>query len=51
MTGTTIIGGGNYIFKDPELFVDIDDWTEDFDFPRDLDTWRANRERWLTENQ
>ena len=51
VTGTTIIGGGNYIFKDPELFVDIDDWTEDFDFPRDLDTWRANRERWLTENQ
>lgn len=23
--------------------VEIDDWTEDFDYPRDLDAWEANR--------
>ena len=24
--------------------VEIDDWTEDFDFPTDIDTWEAQRE-------
>lgn len=23
--------------------VEIDDWTEDFDFPKDIDTWEARR--------
>jgi len=27
-------------------FVEIDDWTEDFDYPSDLDTWCARREAW-----
>jgi hypothetical protein len=27
--------------------VEIDDWTEDFDFPRDIDTWEAQRKRVL----
>jgi hypothetical protein len=34
--------------KDERMFqqgkhVEINDWTEDFDFPEDLDTWEANR--------
>ena len=27
--------------------VEIDDWTEDFDFPADIDTWEKRRERVL----
>ena len=27
--------------------VEIDDWTEDFDFPADIDTWEAQRKRVL----
>lgn len=27
--------------------VEIDDWTEDFDFPKDIDTWEAQRKRVL----
>jgi hypothetical protein len=24
-------------------YVEIDDWTEDFDFPEDLEIWEAHR--------
>jgi len=27
--------------------INIDDWTEDFDFPKDLDTWEEKRMAWL----
>ena len=27
--------------------IEIDDWTEDFDFPDDLDTWEEKRMAWL----
>ena len=32
----------NYIFENP-YYVNIDDWTEDFDFPEDLTNWEKNR--------
>ena len=47
--------GGWHLFKslvgsttEPSMFekggyVNIDDWTEDFDFPEDLDTWEEKR--------
>lgn len=28
---------------DSSRFVEIDDWTEDFDYPKDLDIWEAKR--------
>lgn len=31
-------------------FVEIDDWTEDFDFPKDLEEWLKNRKIWLRKN-
>lgn len=37
----------NSLFKNEHLYVNIDDWTEDFDYPLDLDRWRENRENWL----
>jgi hypothetical protein len=24
-------------------YINIDDWTEDFDFPKDLEAWKENR--------
>lgn len=30
-----------------DLFIDIDDWTTDFDFPEDLDEWEARRAAFL----
>jgi hypothetical protein len=27
--------------------ININDWTEDFDFPKDLDTWEEKRMAWL----
>jgi choline kinase len=27
--------------------ININDWTEDFDFPKDLDTWEEKRVAWL----
>ena len=51
--------GGWFLFKhlqktedDNKLFItdnhiNIDDWTEDFDFPKDLDTWEEKRMAWL----
>jgi hypothetical protein len=37
--------------QDRERFhsVEIDDWTEDFDFPEDLDKWELFRGRFLKE--
>ena len=29
--------------------VEIDDWTEDFDFPADIDTWEKRRKRFLAQ--
>jgi hypothetical protein len=29
--------------------IEIDDWTEDFDFPADIDTWEKRRKRVLTQ--
>jgi hypothetical protein len=29
--------------------VEIDDWTEDFDFPVDIDTWEKRRKRFLAQ--
>lgn len=52
--GATKVGGW-HLFQsligstvEPEMFekggyVNIDDWTEDFDFPEDLDTWEEKR--------
>ncbi len=31
-------------------YVEIDDWTEDFDFPEDLEIWEAHRKAAKTEN-
>jgi hypothetical protein len=28
---------------DSSRFVEIDDWTEDFDYPKDLDIWEDKR--------
>jgi hypothetical protein len=51
--------GGWFLFKHlqktedaDKLFItdnhiNIDDWTEDFDFPKDLDTWEEKRMAWL----
>ena len=51
--------GGWFLFKhlqktedNDKLFItdnhiNIDDWTEDFDFPKDLDTWEEKRMAWL----
>ena len=51
--------GGWFLFKhlqrtedNNKLFatdnhIEIDDWTEDFDFPSDLDTWEEKRMAWL----
>ena len=30
-----------------DIHIEIDDWTEDFDFPDDLDTWEEKRMAWL----
>jgi hypothetical protein len=38
MIGTT----SNGLFNNPH-FVEIDDWTEDFDFPEDLEIWENHR--------
>lgn len=38
MIGTT----ANGLFNNPH-FVEIDDWTTDFDTPEDLETWETNR--------
>jgi hypothetical protein len=32
-------------------YVCIDDWTDDFDFPEDYETWKANREKFLSSGQ
>lgn len=29
---------------DTDSFVEIDDWTEDFDYPKDLETWESLRQ-------
>ena len=34
----------NGMFNNPH-FVDIDDWTEDFDFPEDLENWEESRKK------
>jgi hypothetical protein len=34
----------NGMFNNPH-FVDIDDWTEDFDFPQDLEKWEESRKK------
>jgi hypothetical protein len=45
--------GGWYLFNDlkrnykHDFSIEIDDWTEDFDFPQDLDTWEESRAAWL----
>jgi hypothetical protein len=31
------------IFKHTHSYINIDDWTEDFDFPHDFDTWKKLR--------
>ena len=31
------------IFQHRHSYVEIDDWTEDFDYPADLDTWQSLR--------
>ena len=53
------VTGGWFLFKhlqktedNNKLFatdnhIEIDDWTEDFDFPDDLDTWEEKRMAWL----
>lgn len=46
------LGRHNVDLKDVKMFekgmhVEIDDWTEDFDYPEDLTTWEANRRRLL----
>lgn len=33
------------LLVDDNIFVSIDDWTEDFDFPEDFDRWRARYRR------
>jgi|LakMenEpi03Aug12_release.lakeMendotaPanAssembly.Ray.scaffolds.fasta_scaffold15542_4 hypothetical protein len=40
MIGTT----ANGLFNNP-YFIEINDWTEDFDFPEDLEIWEAHRAR------
>lgn len=34
----------NYLFDNP-FYTEIDDWTEDFDFAKDLLIWRKNRDQ------
>ena len=38
-------GGDPRAHRDYGMRVEVDDWTEDFDYPRDYDLWRENRER------
>jgi hypothetical protein len=40
MIGTT----ANGLFNNPH-FIEINDWTEDFDFPEDLEIWEAHRKK------
>jgi hypothetical protein len=37
------IDHGQKIFTNLYSYVNIDDWTEDFDYPIDLDTWKKFR--------
>jgi molybdopterin-guanine dinucleotide biosynthesis protein A len=32
-----------HIFENINSYINIDDWTEDFDFPHDFDTWKKLR--------
>lgn len=38
-----VAGGDPRAHRDYGMRVEVDDWTEDFDFPDDYDQWRANR--------
>ena len=37
------VDNGQDIFKNNYSYIAIDDWTEDFDYPIDLDTWKKLR--------
>jgi hypothetical protein len=39
-------GGDTHIHVVGRRFVEIDDFTDDFDYPDDFDTWLSNYRRW-----